>query len=244
RSPAAAVLRHEHRRRGGGRCWTRYQVQLSASVSLSRSRARSTLSPGIVLPTDHRTHRPLLRRTARRRSRCSGSVAVVPVGLGEGELRRALGEERLLTTGDLLLRGGIEPFRRHAVALACIRRPRPRPGPTPVEDLLGSDLTEPGQSDAPLPQLLSGGPRRVRDLVEETELVHLLELHDRGGDEEVSGPRIAEDLGQTTSGAGRVDEAEFGRRDAEDRAGGGDADIAGGGDLRASAHAVAFDGCD
>src|SRR5699024_7051138 len=186
------------------------------------------------------------RRSAglRRRSRCSGPVAVVPVGLGEGELRRALGEERLLTTGDLLLIGGIEPFRRNAVVRSGIRRARPLPGQTPVEDLLGSDLTEPGQSDDPLPQLLSGGPRRVRDLVEETELIHLLELHDRGGDEEVSGPRIAEDLGQTTSGAGRVDEAEFGRRDAEDRAGGGDADIAGGGDLRASAHAVAFDGCD
>src|SRR5699024_7276516 len=115
---------------------------------------------------------------------------------------------------------------------------------TPVEDLLGSDLTEPGQPDDPLPQLLGGGQRRVRDLVEETELVHLLELHDRGGDEEVSGPRIAEDLRQALRGAGRVDEAELGRRDAEDRAGGGDADIAGGGDLRASAHAVAFDGSD
>src|SRR5699024_541289 len=61
-------------------------------------------------------------------------------------------------------------------------------------------------------------------------------------DQQVPRPRIAEDLRETTSGAGRVDEAELGRRDAEDRAGGGDADIAGGGDLRASAHAVAFDG--
>src|SRR5699024_9472241 len=193
RSPAAAVLRHEHRRRGGGRCWTRYQVQLSASVSLSRSRARSTLSPGIVLPTDHRTHRPLLRRTARRRSRCSGSVAVVPVGLGEGELRRALGEARLLTTGGLLLIGGIEPFRRNAVVRSGIRRARPLAGQTRVAALLGSDLTEPAQSADPVPQLLRGGPRRVRGLVEEAELVHLLELPDRGGDEEVSGPRIAED---------------------------------------------------
>src|SRR5699024_3625545 len=156
-------------------------------------------------------------------SRCSGSVAVVPVGLGEGELRRALGEERLLTTGDLLLIGGIEPFRRNAFVRSGIRRARPLPGQTPVEDLLGSDLTEPGQSDDPLPQLLSGGSLRDRAIVEETELIPLHDIYERGGDEEVSGPRIAEDLGQTTSGARRVDEADSRRRDAEDQAGGGNA---------------------
>src|SRR5699024_12049647 len=108
-----------------------------------------------------------------------GSAAVVPVGLGVGELRRALGEERLLTPDDLLLIGGIEPFRWNALVRSGIRRARPLPGQTPVEDLLGSDLTEPGQSDDPLPQLLSGGPRRVRDLVEETELTHLLRSEER-----------------------------------------------------------------
>lgn len=68
--------------------------------------------------------------------------------------------------------------------------------------------------------------------MEEAEFGHLLELHDRGRDQQIPRPGVAEDLSQALRGAGRVDEPELGRGDAEDRSRGGDADIAGRGDLR------------